>query len=174
MFQRHAIVYPHWKGGMRNVPLGFAGISGWIGSAWRSQDQFASVSSVSAISARTMFATTRPIPAPCWSRSPTSIPAAPPRSPAATAPWFPDHRGLIGRVDAVSVTAPTSAHHAIAGDLIDAGIHVFVEKPIAADVASAADLVARAERAGTRLQVGHIEALCAGFPRASRACRRRA
>lgn len=76
---------------------------------------------------------------------------------------FPDHRGLIGRVDAVSVTAPTSAHHAIAGDLIDAGIHVFVEKPIAADVASAADLVARAERAGTRLQVGHIERFAPAF-----------
>lgn len=74
-----------------------------------------------------------------------------------------DHRAMIGRVDAVSVTAPTSLHHAIAGDLVDAGIHVFVEKPITADVASAADLVARAERQGLRLQVGHIERFAPAF-----------
>lgn len=74
-----------------------------------------------------------------------------------------DHRAMIGRVDAVSVTAPTSLHHAIAGELVDAGIHVFVEKPITADVASAADLVARAERRDVRLQVGHIERFAPAF-----------
>jgi predicted dehydrogenase len=68
-----------------------------------------------------------------------------------------DHRALIGRVDAVSIAAPTSYHHTIARDLIEAGIHVFVEKPIAATVADAADLVARADKAGVALQVGHIE-----------------
>ena len=70
---------------------------------------------------------------------------------------FTDHRALIGKVDAVSVAAPAAFHHAIAGDFLDAGVHVFVEKPIAIDSASAADLVARAERAGVVLQVGHIE-----------------
>jgi predicted dehydrogenase len=74
-----------------------------------------------------------------------------------------DHRAMIGRVDAVSVTAPTSLHHAIAGELIDAGIHVFVEKPITADAASAADLVARADGRGIRLQVGHIERFAPAF-----------
>ena len=74
-----------------------------------------------------------------------------------------DHRAMIGRVDAVSVTAPTSVHHAIAGELIDAGIHVFVEKPITVDAVSAADLVARAERRGMRLQVGHIERFAPAF-----------
>jgi predicted dehydrogenase len=68
-----------------------------------------------------------------------------------------DHRALIGKVDAVSVTAPTSLHHAIARDLIDAGIHVFVEKPVAANVVDAADLAARADKARVTLQVGHIE-----------------
>jgi predicted dehydrogenase len=76
---------------------------------------------------------------------------------------LPDHRAMIGRVDAVSVTAPTSLHHAIAGELVDAGIHVFVEKPITADAASAADLVARAEARDARLQVGHIERFAPAF-----------
>lgn len=74
-----------------------------------------------------------------------------------------DYRGLIGKVDAVSIAAPTSDHHAIAADLIDAGVHVFVEKPIASTVADAADLVARADKAGVVLQVGHIERFSPAF-----------
>ncbi len=74
-----------------------------------------------------------------------------------------DHRELIGKVDAVSVAVPTSIHHAVAGDFLDAGIPVFVEKPIAADVDAAADLVGRAKRAGVALQVGHIERFSPAF-----------
>ena len=70
---------------------------------------------------------------------------------------FVDHRALIGKVEAVSVSVPAIHHHAVARDFLDAGVHVFIEKPIAVDSASAADLVARAERAGVLLQVGHIE-----------------
>lgn len=76
---------------------------------------------------------------------------------------FSDHRDLIGNVDAVSIAAPTSHHHAIARDLIEAGIHVFVEKPLAATVVDAADLVARADKAGVVLQVGHIERFSPAF-----------
>lgn len=68
-----------------------------------------------------------------------------------------DHRDLIGRVDAVSITVPTSLHHRVAGDLLDAGIHVLIEKPIADAPAAARDLIARAKRSGAVLQVGHIE-----------------
>ena len=56
-----------------------------------------------------------------------------------------------------SIAVPATLHHAVAADFIDAGVHVFIEKPIAIDSASAEDLVARAERAGVVLQVGHIE-----------------
>jgi predicted dehydrogenase len=76
---------------------------------------------------------------------------------------FVDHRALIGRVEAAIVAVPTSAHHAVAAELIEAGIHLLVEKPIAADVAAGADLVARAERRGTILQVGHIERYAPAF-----------
>ena len=67
------------------------------------------------------------------------------------------HREMIGMVDAVSIAAPASAHHAIARDLIDAGVHVLIEKPIAADSVAARDLIAAADRAGVILQVGHVE-----------------
>ena len=73
------------------------------------------------------------------------------------------HSSLVGRVNAASITVPTSLHFAVACDLIDAGIHLFIEKPIAADVADAAELVARAARRGAILQVGHIERFSPAF-----------
>ncbi len=70
---------------------------------------------------------------------------------------FADHRDLIGKVDAVSITVPATHHHDVAADFIDAGVHVLIEKPIATASAAARDLVARAQRTGVVLQVGHIE-----------------
>ncbi len=68
-----------------------------------------------------------------------------------------DHRELIGKVEAVSVVAPTSSHYEIARDLVEAGIHVLVEKPITSRVEEAEDLIARARRRGCVLLVGHVE-----------------
>ncbi|MCW5713843.1 MAG: Gfo/Idh/MocA family oxidoreductase [Bauldia sp.] len=68
-----------------------------------------------------------------------------------------DPAELIGKVDAVSIAAPTALHHSVAGAFIDAGVHVLVEKPLAATAAEAIDLTKRAARAGVVLQVGHIE-----------------
>ncbi|BCP54083.1 UDP-N-acetylglucosamine 3-dehydrogenase [Kaistia sp. 32K] len=70
---------------------------------------------------------------------------------------FTDHRELIGKVDAVSITVPTSLHHAVAADFIDAGVHVLIEKPICDTPESARDLIARAEANNVVLQIGHIE-----------------
>ncbi|WP_222184302.1 Gfo/Idh/MocA family protein [Geminicoccus harenae] len=66
-------------------------------------------------------------------------------------------RDVLGQVDAVSVATSTSAHAEIASAFLSAGAHVFVEKPITADVASARALVEQAEAAGRVLQVGHVE-----------------
>ncbi|MDR5709531.1 MAG: Gfo/Idh/MocA family oxidoreductase [Armatimonadota bacterium] len=68
-----------------------------------------------------------------------------------------DHRELIGEVDAASVVAPTSHHYEIARDLVEAGIHVLVEKPITSRVEEAEELIARARRKGVVLLVGHVE-----------------
>jgi len=60
-------------------------------------------------------------------------------------------------VDAASVAVPTVHHHAVGSVLLDAGVDVLLEKPIAATLAEADDLVAQAERAGRVLQIGHLE-----------------
>ncbi|UWZ86103.1 Gfo/Idh/MocA family protein [Occallatibacter riparius] len=61
------------------------------------------------------------------------------------------------RIDAASVAVPTIHHHAVAAQLLDAGLDVLVEKPICATLSEADDLVARAEKASRILQVGHLE-----------------
>ncbi len=68
-----------------------------------------------------------------------------------------DYRQLLGRVEAVSIAAPTTVHHEIALAFLEAGAHVLVEKPITATVAQADGLIAAAEVAGRVLQVGHLE-----------------
>jgi predicted dehydrogenase len=68
-----------------------------------------------------------------------------------------DFRELEGEVDAAIVAAPTSAHAAIGCWLLEHGIDVLVEKPIAPDLESADRLIAAAERQGRVLQVGHLE-----------------
>jgi predicted dehydrogenase len=64
------------------------------------------------------------------------------------------------KLDAASVAVPTIQHHAVASALLDAGLDLLVEKPLAASLAEADDLISIAEsgRAGKRiLQPGHLE-----------------
>lgn len=60
-------------------------------------------------------------------------------------------------VDAAIIATPTVQHHAVACRLIEAGIHLLIEKPITATLADAKDLISRAERRGVVLTVGHVE-----------------
>jgi len=59
--------------------------------------------------------------------------------------------------DMLIVSTPTSSHFAVAHEAIAAGVHVLIEKPIAATVAEGKQLVAAAAKAGVKLSVGHIE-----------------
>ncbi len=68
-----------------------------------------------------------------------------------------DYRELLGKVEAVSVVTPTSAHFAIARDFLLAGAHVLVEKPITDTPREARELIDLAARRGRILQVGHLE-----------------
>jgi predicted dehydrogenase len=70
---------------------------------------------------------------------------------------FPDIGGVLRLIDAAVVAAPTSLHHAIGLDLLSRGIHVMMEKPLAATVGQAEELVQTAKRGGAVLQVGHVE-----------------
>lgn len=68
-----------------------------------------------------------------------------------------DHRELVGRVSAAVVATPTSTHFDIARDLLRAGIHVLIEKPLATRIDEARKLVEMADRRNLVLQVGHLE-----------------
>ncbi len=60
-------------------------------------------------------------------------------------------------LDAASVAVPTVHHHAVASALLDAGLDLLVEKPLAASLAEADDLIQRAEKDKRILQPGHLE-----------------
>lgn len=61
------------------------------------------------------------------------------------------------RPDAAVVAVPTQGHFETAGKLLDAGVHVLVEKPIAATPTEARALAAKAVERGALLVVGHVE-----------------
>src|SRR6266849_9282423 len=68
-----------------------------------------------------------------------------------------DWRALIGCVDAVSLAVPTESHCEIACGLLEAGIHVLVEKPISRTLEEADRIIIAAKKGGAILQVGHAE-----------------
>ena len=71
--------------------------------------------------------------------------------------WTTNWRELIGRIDAASVAVPTEAHCEIACGLLEAGIHVLVEKPISRTLEEADRMIRAAEQGNAVLQVGHLE-----------------
>ena len=77
-------------------------------------------------------------------------------------------------VDAVCVAVPTREHARVGCRLLEAGLDVLVEKPMAASLDEADALIASAERAGRILQIGHVErfnpAVVAARPIVSRPC----
>jgi len=76
---------------------------------------------------------------------------------------FTDARELIGKVDAVSVVVPTIHHLTVARPLLESGVHMLMEKPIAATEGEGLALVELAEQSGVVFQVGHLERYNAGL-----------
>lgn len=68
-----------------------------------------------------------------------------------------DYRELFGRVDCASLAVPTSAHYAIARELLAHDIDVLVEKPMTQSVEEGRELVQIADAHQRILQVGHLE-----------------
>jgi predicted dehydrogenase len=64
---------------------------------------------------------------------------------------------LRGSAEAVSVAVPTVAHREVGCRLLDMGLDVLVEKPMAVNLAEADALLAAAKKNGRILQVGHVE-----------------
>jgi len=75
---------------------------------------------------------------------------------------------LIKNCNALSIVVPTTAHHAIAMKGLEAGCHLFIEKPIASSVELGREIVEEAKRKNLTLQVGHIERFNPVFVEAAR------
>src|SRR4029078_2897435 len=71
--------------------------------------------------------------------------------------WTTNSRELIGGIDAASVAVPTEVHCEIACGLLEAGIHVLVEKPISRTLEEADRMIEAAERGKAIFQVVHLE-----------------
>jgi predicted dehydrogenase len=68
-----------------------------------------------------------------------------------------DWNELIGQVDAVSIVTPTETHCEIACAMLDAGVSVLIEKPIAKKVEEADQIIDAASRSVAIAMVGHLE-----------------
>ncbi|MBS1645289.1 MAG: Gfo/Idh/MocA family oxidoreductase [Bacteroidetes bacterium] len=70
---------------------------------------------------------------------------------------FESMDALIDAVDAVDVVTSTTAHFAIAKQVLKKGKHLFIEKPLAHTMEEAQELVTLVAEAGVKCQVGHVE-----------------
>ena len=73
---------------------------------------------------------------------------------------------LLDAADAVVVAVPTTEHAAVALQAVSAGVHLLIEKPLAASLDEADRILAAAREAGVRIATGHVER----FNAALRAC----
>jgi predicted dehydrogenase len=71
--------------------------------------------------------------------------------------WVTNWRELLGKADAVSLAVPTESHCELACGLLENGIHVLVEKPIARTLDEADQMIAAATKGKALLQVGQLE-----------------
>jgi predicted dehydrogenase len=70
---------------------------------------------------------------------------------------FSSMEELLAACDVVDVVTPTTAHHACAKAALQAGRHVFIEKPVTTTLEEAHELARLAEAGGLKVQVGHVE-----------------
>ena len=70
---------------------------------------------------------------------------------------YADPDSLIDACDAIDIVAPTDLHFNLCQKAIRKGKHVFVEKPLAASMNEARELVKLVKESNIKLQVGHVE-----------------
>lgn len=71
--------------------------------------------------------------------------------------WVADYREVLDDIDAAVIAVPTFAHLKVAGEFLQRGIPVLVEKPLASNLEQARQLTELAAKKNTLLQVGHVE-----------------
>ncbi len=72
-------------------------------------------------------------------------------------PHAEDMSLLLQNSDAVTIVTPTKSHFEVANQALDAGCHVFIEKPITDSIHHAEQLLEKSELNQRLIQVGHIE-----------------
>jgi len=75
-------------------------------------------------------------------------------------------KAISGGFHAAVVASNTDSHYAIAEELLQNNIHVFIEKPIAGEPAQARKLIDLARKKGLVLQIGHLERFSPPFRKA--------
>lgn len=70
---------------------------------------------------------------------------------------YSDHREILDKVDAVSIAVPTEVHFEVAVDVLNAGVHALIEKPITYELERADSLIDLAQQKNLVLQVGLVE-----------------
>ncbi len=70
---------------------------------------------------------------------------------------FDSVEALIQAVDVVDIVTPTTTHYELALKVIQAGKHVFIEKPLTHTIAEAEELIRLSKSQGVQVQVGHVE-----------------
>jgi predicted dehydrogenase len=83
-----------------------------------------------------------------------------------------DYRKILGEIDAAVIAVPTNLHHQVARACLEKGVHVLIEKPIAATLEEADDLVRLAQQRGLVLQVGHVQRYSGAFQALARGVER--
>ena len=72
-------------------------------------------------------------------------------------PSYENSGDLIGRIDAGVIVTSTSAHYQLAKDMLEKGLHAFIEKPVTDTIREANELLEIFNRQKLIVQIGHIE-----------------
>lgn len=76
---------------------------------------------------------------------------------------FNSEEELLAQSDAVDIVTPTLVHHRLACTALRKAKHLFIEKPIAHTVKEAEEIIVLSDKAGMKVQIGHVERFNAAF-----------
>jgi len=72
-------------------------------------------------------------------------------------PYFKDLNEMLKQVDVAIVAVPTKLHHKIGMEVLNAGVHVLLEKPCSDNLENARELFSLADSKNLILHIGHVE-----------------
>jgi predicted dehydrogenase len=81
-------------------------------------------------------------------------------------PRYADYKDMANGLNGVVIATPTDTHYPIAKSFMEKGVHVFIEKPVAATVGQARRLAGLAAKKGIVFHVGHLERFNPAFRKA--------